>query len=357
VLTVIIGRSYLILRRLRPADPLHRHFEVIQKTADRAAGLTQQLLAFSRKQVLQPKVVDLNMLVGQSATMLTRLIGEDIELTFVPGEDLGRVRVDPGQLEQVIVNLAVNARDAMPQGGRLTIETANVALDETYAAQHVGVVPGAHVMLAVSDTGTGMGAPTKARMFEPFFTTKEEGKGTGLGLATVYGIVRQSGGIVDVYSEPGQGTTFKVYLPRVEGAPETESPAAFETPPRGSETILLVEDAEALRLLVRELLEGAGYAVLDADAPDKALALVESTLDPIDLVLTDMVMPRMSGQELARRIVLLKPKTRVVFMSGYSEQAMANHATLEPGTLFLQKPFTMDALMRTIRRALDEGRS
>jgi CheY-like chemotaxis protein len=195
------------------------------------------------------------------------------------------------------------------------------------------------------------------RMFEPFFTTKEEGKGTGLGLATVYGIVQQSGGIVDVYSELGHGTTFKVYLPRVEAATDTDAPAVFAPPPGGRETILLVEDAEALRLLVRELLEGAGYTVLDADAPDKALALIESTLDPIDLVLTDMVMPRMSGQELARRIVLLKPKTRVVFMSGYSEQAMANHATLEPGTLFLQKPFTMDALMRTIRQGLDEGRS
>jgi two-component system cell cycle sensor histidine kinase/response regulator CckA len=357
LLGVITGYSELLMRELPPDSREWKRGEEIKRAADRAAALTRQLLAFSRRQVLQPKVLDLDESVAEVEKMMRRLISENIQIVTVRSPRLGKVRADAGQVEQVIMNLAINARDAMPGGGRLVIETGNVDVDETYTRTNPDAHAGPYVMLAVSDTGHGMDVKTLSRMFEPFFTTKEEGKGTGLGLATVYGIVQQSGGIVDVYSEPGQGTTFKVYLPRVEGAPETESPAAFEAPPRGSETILLVEDAEALRLLVRELLEGAGYTVLDANAPDKALALVESTLDPIDLVLTDMVMPRMSGQELARRIVLLKPKTRVVFMSGYSEQAMANHATLEPGTLFLQKPFTMDALTRTIRRALDEGRS
>jgi two-component system, cell cycle sensor histidine kinase and response regulator CckA len=357
LLGVITGYSELLMRELPPESRERKRGEEIKRAADRAAALTRQLLAFSRRQVLQPKVLDLSESVAEVEKMMRRLIGENIQIITVSSPRLGKIRADAGQIEQVIMNLAINARDAMPGGGRLVIETGNVDLDETYTRTNPEAHAGPYVMLAVSDTGHGMDAKTMSRIFEPFFTTKEDGKGTGLGLATVYGIVRQSGGVVDVYSEPGHGTTFKVYLPRVEGAPETESAAAFEVPPRGSETILLVEDAEALRLLVRELLEGSGYTVLDAEAPDKALALVESTMGPIDLVLTDMVMPRMSGQELARRIVLLKPKTRVVFMSGYSEQAMANHATLEPGTLFLQKPFTMDVLMRTIRRALDQAPS
>jgi CheY-like chemotaxis protein len=243
----------------------------------------------------------------------------------------------------------------MPSGGRLVIETGNVELDETYVRTHPEARPGPHVMLAVSDTGHGMDAKTMARIFEPFFTTKEEGKGTGLGLATVYGIVRQSGGTVNVYSEPGHGSTFKVYLPRVEAKVDAQARGDLAAPPGGTETILLVEDAEALRLLVRELLESAGYTVLDADGPEKALSLVQSTPGPIHLVLTDMVMPRMNGQELAKRIATLKPEARFTFMSGYSDQAMGDQGTLEPGALFLQKPFTMDALMRTIRQALDAG--
>ena len=353
VLTVIIGRSYLILRRLRPADPLYRHFEVIQKTADRAAGLTQQLLAFSRKQVLQPKVVDLNMLVGQSATMLTRLIGEDIELTFVPGEDLGRVRVDPGQLEQVIVNLAVNARDAMPQGGRLTIETGNVALDETYAARHVGVVPGAHVMLAVSDTGTGMDAATKARMFEPFFTTKGPGEGTGLGLATAYGIIAQSGGHVRVYSEVGSGTSFKMYLPRVSGPADTLEAAAPIAMPSGVETILLIEDEEEVRKLAREVLEQCGYTVLEASVGSDAMLMAQRHAGTIELLLTDVVMPRMSGRALAEHITAVRPEIRVLFMSGYTDAAIVRHGVLEPEIDFIQKPFTPTALALKVRRVLD----
>jgi len=353
LLGVITGYSELLMREL-PADSRERkRGEEIKRAADRAAALTRQLLAFSRRQVLQPKVLDLNESVAEVEKMMRRLISENIQIVTIAAARLGKVRADAGQIEQVLMNLAINARDAMPSGGRLVIETGNVDLDETYVRTNPDAHAGPYVMLGVSDTGHGMDAKTMSRIFEPFFTTKEEGKGTGLGLATVYGIVRQSGGIVNVYSEPGRGTTFRVYLPRVEANVETERPAAAGTAPGGTETILLVEDAEALRLLVRELLEGAGYAVLDAEAPDRALVLVESTPGTIDLVLTDMVMPRMSGPELAQRITAIKPEARIVFMSGYSDQAMGNGTTLEPGALFLQKPFTMDALLRTIRRALD----
>ncbi len=320
LLGVITGYSELLMRELPAGSRERKRAEEVKRAADRAAALTRQLLAFSRRQVLQP-----------------------------------RVRADEGQIEQVLMNLAINARDAMPSGGRLVIETGNIELDETYVRTNPEARPGPHVMLAVSDTGHGMDAKTMARLFEPFFTTKEEGKGTGLGLATVYGIVRQSGGTVKVYSEPGRGTTFRVYLPRVEGEEETEPRAAPAPPPGGTETILLVEDAEALRLLVREILESAGYTVIDAEAPDKALSLVEATPAPIHLLLTNMVMPRMNGQELARHIAALRPEARVVFMSGYSDQAMGDQGTLAPRAIFLQKPFTMDALMRMIRRALDAG--
>jgi len=357
LLGVITGNTELLMRDL-PADSRERkRGEEIQRATDRAAALTRQLLAFGRRQVLQPAVLDLNAVVVEVETMLRRLISANIQIVTVAAAGLGKVRADAGQLEQVLMNLAINARDAMPSGGRLMIETGNVELDETYVRTNPEAQAGPHVMLAVSDTGHGMDAKTMSRIFEPFFTTKEEGKGTGLGLATVYGIVRQSGGTVNVYSEPGHGTTFKVYLPRVEAEVETEARADLVAPPGGGkETILIVEDAEALRLLVRELLEGAGYTVLDAEAPDKALSLLQSTPGHIHLVLTDMVMPRMSGQELARRVAALKPEARVVFMSGYSDQAIEDQGGLEPGTPFLQKPFTLDALMRTIRGALDAGR-
>jgi two-component system, cell cycle sensor histidine kinase and response regulator CckA len=353
LLGVITGYSELLMRELPAGSRERKRAEEVKRASDRAAALTRQLLAFSRRQVLQPKVLDLNEVVAEVEKMMRRLISESIQIVTIAAARLGKVRADAGQIEQVLMNLAINARDAMPSGGRLVIETGNIELDETYVRTSPEARPGPYVMLAVSDTGHGMDAKTMARIFEPFFTTKEEGKGTGLGLATVYGIVRQSGGTVNVYSEPGRGTTFRVYLPRIEGDVTAEARADVVAPPRGTETVLLVEDAEALRLLVRELLENAGYTVLDADSPDKALSMVESVRDPIHLLLTDMVMPRMNGQELARRIAVLKPEARVVFMSGYSDQAMGDQSTLEPGALFLQKPFTMDALLKTIRRALD----
>jgi len=353
LLGVITGYSELLIREL-PVDSRERkRSEEIKRAADRAAALTRQLLAFSRRQVLQPKVLDLNEVVAEVEKMIRRLISESIQIVTIGAANLGKVRADAGQVEQVLMNLAINARDAMPSGGRLVIETGNSELDETYVRTNPEARPGSYVMLAVSDTGHGMDAKTMARIFEPFFTTKEEGKGTGLGLATVYGIVRQSGGTVNVYSEPGRGTTFRVYLPRIEGDMTAEAGPVVVAAPGGTETVLLVEDAEALRLLVRELLENAGYTVLDADSPDQALFMVESIPGPIHLLLTDMVMPRMNGQELARRIAALKPEARVVFMSGYSDQAMGDQGTLAPGALFLQKPFTMDALLKTIRRALD----
>jgi CheY-like chemotaxis protein len=310
------------------------------------------LLAFGRRQVLQPRVLDLNGVIAEVEKMARRLISENIQIVVVPAPALGRVHADAGQIEQVILNLAINARDAMPSGGRLVIETRNATLDKAYVRTHPEALAGEYVVLEITDTGHGMDARTMSRIFDPFFTTKEEGKGTGLGLATVYGIVRQSGGTVNVYSEPGHGTTFKVYLPRVESAAPLEAVVAAAAPSGGTETILLVEDAEPLRLLIRELLESAGYSVVDAEAPDMALELLERAARPVDLVLTDMVMPRMSGQEFAKRLAVTQPRARIVFMSGYSDQAIGEDV-LEPGALFLQKPFTMDALMQMIRRALD----
>jgi two-component system, cell cycle sensor histidine kinase and response regulator CckA len=353
LLGVITGYSELLIRELAPESRARKRAEEVKHAADRAAALTRQLLAFGRRQVLQPKVLDLNEIVSEVEKMLQRLITETIQIVSVGGVGLGRVRADAGQIEQVLMNLAINARDAMPSGGRLVIETANAELDEAYVRTHPEAHPGRYVVLVVTDTGQGMDARTMSRIFEPFFTTKEEGKGTGLGLATVYGIVRQSGGTVDVYSEPGHGTAFKVYLPRVDEDVERAAGGASAVPAGGAETILLVEDAEALRVLVRELLESSGYTVLDSGAPEGALALVQSTASPIDLILTDMVMPGMSGPELAKQITALKPKIRVVFMSGYSEQIVGDAGTLAPGAHFLQKPFKMNSLLTTIRAALD----
>jgi PAS domain S-box-containing protein len=353
LLGVITGYAELLMRDLAAGSREQARAEEIKRASDRAAALTRQLLAFGRRQVLQPEVLDLNAVVADVERMLRRLISEDIQIVMAPGAGLGRVRADAGQIEQVLMNLAVNARDAMPEGGRLVIETGNADVDAAYARANPDARPGPHVVLAVSDTGHGMDAKTASRIFEPFFTTKAEGKGTGLGLSTVYGIVRQSGGWVNVYSEPGRGTTFRVYLPRVEAEAARATTAGPPASAGGSETVLLVEDAEALRLLIRELLESVGYAVLDADAPDRALAVARAHGTPIDLVLTDMVMPRMGGQELVKELSAIRPGLRVVYMSGYSDQAVAEQGTLEPGTLFLQKPFTLEALMRTVRRALD----
>jgi signal transduction histidine kinase/ActR/RegA family two-component response regulator len=354
LLMVIMGRTALLLDALEDDDPNRRAAELIQKTTTRAATLTRQLLAFGRKQVLQPVVLDLNAVVSNMGEMLRRLIGEDIALVTVLGAGLGRVKADPGQIEQVIMNLAINARDAMPHGGRLTLETANVELGADYARQHVDTRPGPHVMLALSDTGVGMDAATQARIFEPFFTTKGPGKGTGLGLAMVYGIVKQSGGSLWVYSEPGQGTTFKFYLPLVD---EPVAPAHRDDAPaqplRGLETILLVEDEEAVRDLARDVFTARGYTVLEARQGSEALRICERHAGPIHLMLTDVVMPEMSGRELADRLAVLRPGMKVLYMSGYTDNAVVHHGILDPGTIFLQKPFSPAVLAKKVREVLD----
>jgi PAS domain S-box-containing protein len=355
LLTVIAGRAQLILSRLRPEEPIYRDATLVRTTADRAAALTQQLLAFSRKQVLQPQVLDLNRVTTAMEPMLGRLIGEDIDLTVVPAPDLGRVKTDPGQIEQVIVNLVVNSRDAMPQGGRITVETANVDLDEAYASRHVSVPAGEYVMLAVSDTGAGMDEATRSRVFEPFFTTKEPGKGTGLGLATVYGIVKQSGGDIRLYSEVGAGTTFKIYLPRVVEAVSPPDPGAglAATMPRGDETVLLVEDEPEVRDLAREILEGSGYRVLQACDAQDAVLMAERHAGPIHLLLTDVIMPRESGRALVERLRPLRPEMQVLYMSGYTNEAIVRHGVLDPDTQFIQKPFSPAGLGHKVRAALD----
>ena len=353
LLTAILGTTGLLLEDLGPESRARLDLQEIEKAAKRAAGLTRQLLVFSRQQVLEPRVVDLNALVGNLQRMLDRLIGEDIQLRTALTVDLWPVRADPGQLEQAIVNLVVNARDAMPHGGRLAIETANVELDGSYGESHVPVQPGSYVLLAVSDTGVGMDSATKARIFEPFFTTKEPGHGTGLGLATVYGIVKQSGGYIWVYSEPGHGTTFKVYLPRVAGVAELAEPApsaAIHT--RGSETVLLVEDQEDVRRLARRVLEGRGYTVLAASNGDEALDVVAQYPHRIHVLVTDVVVPGVNGRELARRVTASRSDVKVLFVSGYTGEAVHQRGLLEPGVAFLQKPFTADVLARKVREVL-----
>jgi len=352
LLTVIAGRALLAMRHVEPRSQMRRDLETITGATERAAALTRQLLAFGRKQVLQTQVLDLQVVVEEINRLLGRTIGEDITIRTVTASDLGRVKADPTQIEQVIMNLVVNARDAMPAGGQLTIETSNVELDETYARTHVEVRPGPYVMLAVTDTGIGMDQDTQAQIFEPFFTTKEPGKGTGLGLATVYGIVKQSGGHLSVYSEQGRGTTFKVYLPRVDDPVTSALPEDVRETPRGSETILLVEDEEGVRDLAQEILEASGYRVLVARHPAEALPLVASHDETIHLVVTDVVMPQMSGPELAERITALRPDIHVLYMSGYADNAIVQHGVLDAGLAFLQKPFTPDALVRKVREAL-----
>jgi signal transduction histidine kinase/ActR/RegA family two-component response regulator len=353
LLTVIGGYSEMLLKGAAPEDPSRQKILEIRKAAERAASLTRQLLAFSRKQVLQPKVLDLNSVVPDMGKMLRRMIGEDIELRTVLQPDLGNVKADPGQMEQVVMNLVVNARDAMRSGGTLTIETANAYLDETYARHHVAVVPGPYVMLAVSDTGTGMDEVTQQRIFEPFFTTKTLGKGTGLGLSTVYGIVKQSGGSIWAYSEVGKGTIFKVYLPRVdERAEEYKHVATLTDLPKGTETILLAEDAEMVRNLAKEVLETSGYRVLEATTGKAALRIAHQNQEQIHLLLTDVVMPEMSGRELANQLVLLHPEMRVLYMSGYTEDTIVHHGVLEEGINFIQKPFGPDTLSLKVREVL-----
>jgi PAS domain S-box-containing protein len=354
MLTVITSYSTLLLDDMDATDARREDLEEIRKAAAGAAGLTRQLLAFSRQQVLEVRVLDLNEIVGGAGKMLQRLIGEDIELVTVLAPDLGSVKADPGQIEQVTMNLAVNARDAMPDGGKLTIETSNVELGEAYTLEHRPVSPGPYVLLSVSDAGTGMDEATKTHLFEPFFTTKEKGRGTGLGLATVYGIVKQSGGFVWVYSESGHGTTFKIYLPRVN---ETPPDLPFGGSPKavhGSETILLAEDSAGVRAVAREVLKRNGYAVIQASDGQAALELAATHSGPIHLLVTDVIMPEMSGRQLADRLRDGRPELKVLFVSGYTDDAIIRHGILEPGIAFLQKPFTPEALARKVRAVLDE---
>ena len=354
LLTAILGNTQLLLRDLPPGDVMRGDVEEIRKASERAAALTRQLLAYSRRQMLQPEVLDLNVVVAEMDKMLRRLIGEHIAFVSVPAPGLGRVRADPSQIEQVLVNLVVNARDAMPDGGRLTIETANADLDASYAQEHLGAAPGAYTMLAVTDTGTGMDATVRAHLFEPFFTTKEVGKGTGLGLATVYGIVKQSGGHISVYTEVGQGSSFKVYLPRVDAPPAPAAPpAARPAAARGSETVLVVEDDPAVLSLSCRALEAEGYTILCASDGADALRIVERHGGEIHLLLTDVVMPGMSGRELAEQMAARRAGIRILYMSGYPGDAAVHHGTLVRGSAFLQKPFSPDGLTRKVRETLD----
>jgi PAS domain S-box-containing protein len=355
LLTVIKGYSQLSLMELKEGAPLRGNIEEINKASDRATDLTHQLLAFSRRQILEMRVLDLNALLPGVEMMLRRVIGEDIELVTRLAEDLGRVQGDWGQIEQVIMNLAVNAKDAMPDGGKLTIETANAELDEAYARVHVAVTPGRHVMLSFSDTGVGMTPEVRERVFEPFFTTKERVKGTGLGLSTVYGIVKQSGGNIWVYSEPGKGTTFKIYLPRVdEPLEEVVERVAGGELHRGDETILVVEDNDEVREVTVRILSRQGYRVLEASQGLDAFLISAEHDGPIHLLLTDVVMPKMSGRELAETLMSIRPRIKVLYMSGYTDNAIVHHGVLETGMDFIQKPFAVDVLARKVREVLDK---
>ena len=354
ILTAILGYADLLAEGLPAADQRREDLEEIRKAAQRAAALTRQLLAFSRKQVLEPRSLDVNLLVDNMDKMLRPLLGENIQLRAVPAPQLHAVRADPNQIEQVILNLAVNARDAMPKGGKLTIETANVDLDEHYAARHATVVPGPHVMLAVSDTGTGMDAATQARIFEPFFTTKDPGRGTGLGLATVYGIVKQSGGSIWVYSELGRGTTFKIYFPALSAPAERLGrPSAPLLGLVGIETILVVEDDEQLLHVAHRALEARGYTVLTAGRGDAALETARRHSGPIHLLLSDVTIPDMDGRTLAATLRAERPEVRVLYMSGYADQAIVRHGVLDGALAYLPKPFTTEAIARRVREVLD----
>src|SRR5581483_5269123 len=352
LLGVILGYCELLELRLASDDSQRRMVEQIHNAADHAAALTRQLLAFSRRQVMRPVVLDVNRVVTAMETMLRRLIGEHIEITTSLLPDLGRVKADPSQVEQILMNLAVNARDAMPGGGRLTIETTNVELEDD-ARQRAEVTPGSYVMLAISDTGAGMDKETQARIFEPFFTTKRPGQGTGLGLSTVYGIVKQSAGYIYVYSEPGRGTTFRLYLPRVGEEVEILKREEKLSTHGGTETILLVEDNAPLRELARTMLEGLGYAVLDAGHPSEAIRTAEWHDGPIPLLITDLVMPQINGRVLAKTLTAARPEMKVLYTSGYSSVACVEQGELEPGCPLLEKPFTREALAKRVRDLLD----
>jgi len=354
MLTVISGYNQMILDQLSPLDPLRGYAEEVLKAADRAAALTNQLLAFSRRQILQPRVFDVNSVLVHTEKMLRRLIGEDVELSFSFSPAVGNIKADPGHVEQAVVNLATNARDAMPKGGRILIETGSATLDETYAKTHVGVMPGDYVMIAVSDNGHGMDAETKRRIFEPFFTTKDKGKGTGLGLAMVYGIVKQAGGDIWVYTELGRGTTFKLYFPRVPGPTDAPGNGAAAAP-EGVETILVVEDEQGVRELTTKMLKRLGYHVLSASGGAEALEIAKAHAGGIALAITDVVMPNMSGAQLAQELRRTHPGIKVVFISGYTENAISQHGVLDEGVAFLAKPFSREALAKKLREVLGES--
>jgi two-component system, cell cycle sensor histidine kinase and response regulator CckA len=355
LLTIINGYSEVLLPDLPPGDPRREMIAQIRQAGERAAGLTRQLLAFSRRTVLEPKVLDLNDVVRDNEKMLRRLIGEDVRLTAVLDPAAEPVKVDPGQISQVVMNLAVNARDAMPTGGELTIETGTVEVDASAAADPEAG-PGRYVRLAVTDTGSGMTPEVRARLFEPFFTTKAPGKGTGLGLATVYGIVKQSGGFISVHSEPGRGAAFQVYFPVAEGrTPARKSSHGLKAMARGAETVLVVEDEGAVRVLVGAVLRRAGYTVLEAGRGTEALRLAGEHPGPVHLLITDVVMPEMGGRELVERLAGLRPGLRVLYLSGYTEDAVVRHGVLQAEVAFLQKPFTMAALTTKVRQVLDEA--
>jgi two-component system cell cycle sensor histidine kinase/response regulator CckA len=358
LLGVIIGYSRVLKRELGPSNPLSEHALEIEKAGQRAASLTKQLLAFSRQQVLTPAVLNLNSLASDMKKMLPQLLGEDIEVSLVLDPHLGNVKADQSQIEQVIMNLAVNARDAMPMGGKLKIETANVELDDAYTRLHSGSKVGSFVLLSVTDTGMGMDAVTLTHIFEPFFTTKERGKGTGLGLATVYGIVKQSNGYTGVDSSPGKGTSFQIYLPRHAGQPAIDE-LKLDSPDmiRGSETILLVEDSEPLRKLVKTYLDSAGFRVFSAESGEAALELFTRIGVTLDLLLTDVVMPGMNGRALAEHLLPRQPGMKVVYMSGYTDTFIAGHGVLDPGTHLLHKPFTEEVFLRKVREVLDVGKT
>jgi hypothetical protein len=353
LLGVILGYCEVLESRPDLAEPSRKMIEQIHNAGISAKDLTRHLLAFSRRQILQPVFLDLNAIVKHTDTMLARLLGDDVTLTSVLCHDLGTIKADPSQIEQVLVNLAVNARDAMPQGGKITVRTANVQIDQAYARQHPYLKPGPYVMLTVTDTGMGMDAKTRSRIFEPFFSTKAAGKGTGLGLSTVLGIIKQSSGAINAYSEPGHGTKFKVYFPRC-----AEAPVVLQTPEAapirgGSETILLVDDAAPLRGLTRLLLESCGYTVLDSGDPAEAVRLAAGYKGPLPLLITDVVMPGFSGRVLAERLRATRPETKVLYTSGYADDELAQHGVAGAGRVFLEKPFTRDALIRKVREILD----
>jgi CheY-like chemotaxis protein len=354
LLTIINGYSSLLLKDLRPGDPMYAYAQEISKAGNHAASLTRQLLAFSRKQILEPKLLDVNTAVNEAGRMLQRLIGEDIELTTSLDPLLGQVMVDPDQINQVLMNLVVNARDAMPDGGKLGITTENVEVNESFLAAHPDALPGRYVVITVTDNGLGMDVKTLQNVFEPFFTTKERGKGTGLGLSTVYGIVRQSGGWIDVQSEVGKGSSFKIYLPHTEACPMPDMPPAPKEAVCGGETVLVVEDQEAVRELTKTVLETSGYHVLEATNGVEALAVVERHPDEIHLLLTDVILPGMNGMDLSRRLRALRPKLKVLFTSGYPADVIARRGVVERDVAYIAKPVSPDSLVAKVRDVLAE---